>query len=194
MSDRIYDGQTLGVWPEPDDWRQPYPLVTMSNLHVNGVRQYCGVGCYGEAAKAGRQVRIKLDICPHPICSLCERRTREGLRHYIPSNGTEFSIFEYRCSKCRHYSTHADGYGICDWKILDQISESAWESPDSLKTWFDPANLDTETCPATCKKFTNRGDFGGEFRDPPPPDTAGQLTFADLTVVRQFPKGVLSNA
>lgn len=142
---------------------------------------YCSK-CYGAAQKAGRPVRMT-DVCDYPICLLCESRIRNGLVHYIPSNGTEGMIFQERCEQCRHLSADPRGFDTCAWGILDQMLDSAWEEHDSAKVWYDPEVLDPETCPATCKRFTGKGDADGPSRDPPPKDCTGQMFLDELLEV-----------
>lgn len=156
---------------------------------IDGVRQYCGVGCYGEAVKAGRLVR-QTDVCKYPICSLCESRIREGLVHYRPSNGTEFDYFESACNRCKH---HIDNYEdpkpgklrppfvACTWGVKDRLLVQQVESAGHISTWFDPADLDPSTCPATCKRYTPK-DYPHDDRDAPKPDLPGQMTLGEIDV------------
>lgn len=152
---------------------------------IDGVRQYCHA-CCGCARKAGRVVR-KTDLGGN-YCQPCENRAREGLVHYIPSNGTEGDIFMARCERCRHASEHPDGYMTCAFKILDRVMETGWVDRDDGKTWFDPADLrkydaaGRYLCPAECQRFTDKRDPDGERRDPPRPDCEGQMAFSDLDV------------
>ncbi len=155
---------------------------------------YCG-GCYGEAKKKGRPVRVT-DVYKYALCSLCESRMRNGLVHYIPSNGTEGHMFETECEKCRHYSTHPEGYGTCAFGILDKMVESGWEDRDSAKSWYDPADLRTKDhegnpiCPAQCLRFTDKNDPNGNLREPPPKDCAGQMFLGEVLDVpeRKIPE------
>lgn len=160
------------------------------------VRQYCA-GCYGEAKKAGRLVR-QTDVYPWAICAQCETRVRNGLIHYTPSNGTEYSMFKQQCETCRHYLRSDDpsaaGKG-CAWGVLDKIESQMWTEHDNANRWFDPADLMTKDasgrliCPPDCQRYTYRGDAGGEHRDPQPPDVTGQLMIEDLLAVpEQMPK------
>ena len=153
----------------------------MSNeATIDGVRQYCA-HCYGVAAKAGRVVR-KVEGYKYPLCSLCESRCREGLIHYSPSNGTEFSMLESVCERCRHFDEEGlqdASVQSCKWNILDKLLNGQFSEPDSMNFWFDPSDID-DGCPATCKRFTDRDDEFGHFRDPPPPDCVGQMTLGEM--------------
>lgn len=151
---------------------------------------YCST-CYGAAAKAGRPVR-QTELYPYPVCTLCETRLRNGLVRYMPSNGTEFYIFQDRCERCRHNLGADPGDAsqkACAWGVLDKLLNGQCAETDSGNFWFDPADLRTRDydgspiCPAECLKFTDRRDADGELRDPPPPDVEGQLTFSDLLTV-----------
>ncbi len=173
-------------WNEP--WKHPSSVVSMCDIHINGVRQYCGTGCYSEAAKAGRKVRMT-DVSDYPICSQCESRVRNGLVKYQPSNGTEMMMFEEQCERCRHHTDDGESPPkltvpgkACMWAIKDKLIQGMWSPVDSAVLWFDPLDLDTDDCPATCRRFTGKGDADGEFRDPPPPDCIGQLFFGDVDV------------
>lgn len=165
----------------------------MANVIVHKAPpDYCG-RCYDEARKHGRTVR-KTDVYDYPICSLCESRIRNGLVKYRPSNGTEFLVFLDRCSKCRHWIDDTDDpqpgnleppYNTCQWGVLDRFYVNMAFGHDHISNWFDPADLDASTCPATCKRFTHRNDGDGETRDPPPVDCEGQMFFGDLDVPRE---------
>ena len=137
--------------------------------------------CYSEAAKAGRPVR-KIDICDYEICTLCETRLREGLLYYIPSNGTEFDIFQEQCDRCRFGGTHPEhGCPTCAHGIIERLMDSAWEGDDSMKKWWMPDVLRTRgedghhLCPADCLKFSDRSNDDGMGNKPPPPDCIGQM-------------------
>lgn len=174
--------------------KAPNVPTNPSDRVINGVRQYCGSGCYSAAAKAGRLVRATQW---GNLCSLCESRAREGLLHYRPSNGTEFQIFEGRCETCRHYNVEAqhdmsiqprnDVPGnLCTWAVLDRITNQMWSEHDAACNWFHPADLATHDangryiCPAECKRYTHKDDRDGEWRDPPPRDVPGQLLLEEL--------------
>ena len=148
--------------------------------------KYCAK-CYSAAEKAGRAVRMT-DVCKRPICSLCESRIRNGLVHYVPSNGSEGEMFFSRCDRCRHFN--AEGYSdpsaqACAWGIADKVLNMMANESDSPQAWHDPADLDHTTSPAICKRFTHKDDENGHFRDPPPPDCEGQMTFGELDVPKE---------
>ena len=145
--------------------------------------EHCAT-CSGAAVKAGREVR-QTDASEYPLCILCERRTREGLIHYRPSNGTEFRMFLARCDRCRHF----DGGGLsdptvkaCKWGVLDKLLDGQCADEDSPVFWFDPSDL-KDGCPAECLRFTDRDDPTGELRDPPPRDCLGQMFLGELLTV-----------
>lgn len=143
---------------------------------------YCDT-CYSAASKAGRTVRaVTIGGNEWEVCTLCESRIRNGLIHYVPSNGTEGHAFLGRCERCRHFDPDtlqdASVKG-CAWGIADKILTMMYAESDSPNAWHDPADL-TPTCPATCLRFTSKDDPHGEHRDPPPPDVPGQLTFGEL--------------
>lgn len=168
----------------------------MTTMRQDG---YCGT-CYTEAKKAGRDVRLTT-VYPYPVCGMCEQRIRNGLVHYRPSNGTEFEIFRSRCEDCRHCREDLNGeprpgtlkppFANCAWGVLDRVYVQQGEDYDHISTWFDPAELQTTdadgspSCPAVCLRFTHKDDSDGEFRDPPPPDCEGQLTFSDVLEVTE---------
>jgi hypothetical protein len=142
---------------------------------------YCAC-CYAAAAKAGRTVRLT-DVYEYPVCSLCESRLRNGLIHYVPSNGSEGDMFASQCNRCRHFDPASDeDYTVkqCAWGIRDKVTAMMWEDSDSAKAWHDPADLDDQYCPASCRRFTSKDDENGHFRDPPPPDVTGQMTFGEV--------------
>jgi hypothetical protein len=163
---------------------------------IGGVRQYCGVGCYGEAKKKGRLVRLTT-MSEYPMCWLCEQRTREGLVHYSPSNGTEFDIFQSHCYRCRHWIDDTDNpqptkleapFVTCKWGVLDRVMYQMCTEADHISHWFDPEDLSTKDatgrpiCPARCLRFRDKNDASG---DPPPRDMPGQMTFSDVLVVKE---------
>lgn len=161
------------------------PNITIRGNYHTAV-DHCR-GCYHAWKGKRRLLGHGLDT----VCELCERREREGLVRYQPSNGTEMDIFQSRCRVCRHCSENPDGYDSCAWGILDRIYEAAGEDHDTAKLWFHPDDLQTKAndgrplCPAVCLRFTDRSDPNGEFRDPPPPHDPNQLTFEDLLEVRE---------
>jgi hypothetical protein len=168
----------------------------MSETVINGVRQYCA-GCYGQAAKAGRIVR-QTNAYEFPLCGLCERRVREGLVRYRPSNGTEYMMFDAQCGRCRHHTDDGESppsltppYRMCAWGVLDRLTYQMGEDADHPCNWFDPADLRRFApdgrllAPADCLRFTDKRDGDGERRDPPRPDCEGQLTFSDLLTVHE---------
>jgi len=169
-----------------------YDTVHPSDMLIHGTRQYCDT-CYSDAAKAGRLVRKT----EHgDLCRLCERRTREGLVHYRPSNGTEGMMFQSQCERCRHHTDDGEKLPkfdvpgrLCAWAVLDRVVAQMFEGYDSPACWFQPEDLMTRRdngeyiFPARCRRFTDKGDAAGEHRDPPPPDCDGQLFFGELLTV-----------
>lgn len=147
---------------------------------------YCD-GCYSDAAENGRAVR-QTELSKYPLCVLCESRTREGLLHYRPSNGSEFSCIESRCAVCRHNIDDRDNpqpgslnppYQCCSWGILDRFYIQMWGGYSNIANWFDPKDLTHE---GRCLRFTHRNDPDGELRDPSPTPDPAQMTFSDLNV------------
>lgn len=142
---------------------------------------YCSL-CYDAARKAGRAVR-QTDVYTWPVCSLCESRLRNGLVHYVPSNGTEGHIFLSRCDECRHFRSEDFK---CAHGVLDKVMDMMFELSDSAKAWHDPATLQTRVAdgspryPALCLRFTDRNDPLGDLRDPPPKDCVGQMMLEEV--------------
>ncbi len=93
-----------------------------------------------------------------------DAREREGLIHYIPSNGTEGDMFFERCSGCRHYSEDESGAMSCAFGVVEKLLRAMWEPRDSDCNWYDPDVLQVQdddgrlVCPARCRKFTPRND------------------------------------
>jgi hypothetical protein len=148
--------------------------------------EHCAT-CYGAAAKAGREVR-QTEVNEFAVCGLCERRIREGLIHYRPSNGTEFHIFLSRCDRCRHFND--DGLSdatvkACKWGVLDKLLDGQFSDSDSPVFWFDPSDL-RDGCPAECLRFTDRNEPMGELRDPPPKDCEGQMFLGEMLTVPEL--------
>jgi hypothetical protein len=149
---------------------------------------YCD-GCYGEARKEGRATHdVTIEGHARKYCSQCESFARNGLVHYRPSNGTEFDIFVSRCHQCRHWIDDRDDpkpgrlappFTTCKCGVLDRFYVSMAYGAGHVSNWFDPADIDADDCPATCKRFTHKDDPNGEFRDPPPPDCAGQMMLGE---------------
>lgn len=140
-------------------------------------KDYCAT-CYGAAKANGRPVKMT-EVYHRPICSLCESRIRNGLVHYVPSNGSEGRAFISRCTRCRHYQDNDGRPQTCTWGILDKITGMMIEESDSAKAWHDPANLETT---GNCLRFTDRNDPHG---DPPPKDCEGQIFFGELLAVKE---------
>lgn len=146
---------------------------------------YCSY-CCGDAKKHGRAVHMT-DVCDYPICGLCERRAREGLIRYRPSNGAEMMMFESRCDKCRHFITDEKmgsleaPFNACQWGVLDRLYVMQMSERDHISNWFSPDDIENG-CPATCRRFTHKNDSDGERRDPPRPDCEGQMFLGDLNI------------
>lgn len=145
---------------------------------------YC-CHCYGAAEKAGRDVR---EVAPDlRLCVLCEWRWREGLIHYVPSNGIEGRMFERQCDRCRHDTDDGESPPrltvpgkLCMWAIKDRLFASGWCDSDSSARWYSPDDLDASTYPARCRRFTSKDDDDGALRDPPPPDCVGQMMLEEV--------------
>jgi hypothetical protein len=170
------------------------------NMTFHRQANYCD-GCYGAAARRGRPVRtVNINGKDKIVCAVCESRMRNGLIHYVPSNGTEGEMFRSRCDRCRHFIDDSDNpqppkfespYSQCQWGVLDKITAAMWEESDHMCHWFDSSDVTNHglngelLCPARCLRFTGKGDFGGELRDPPPPDVVGQMTLGELAVPKE---------
>ena len=114
-------------------------------------------------------------------------REKDGLVYYRPSNGTEFTCFYDRCEGCRHYTDDLSNpkpgrlsppFTACTWGVLDRLLVAQVEDRGGRSSYFDPADLNPATCPATCLRFTPR-DYGFDDRDPPKPDLPGQMVFGE---------------
>lgn len=105
---------------------------------------------------------------------------RDGLFWYMPSNGTEFEIFQARCSRCRFLYENDQGFDACRHRILDKIWECAitdtrTDGHGGPQFYHHPDNLDVSTCPATCLKFQEGRDDNDPEEEPPAPDVPGQM-------------------
>jgi len=98
-------------------------------------------------------------------------------------------MFTSRCERCRHFIDDRDDpqiprlsrpFSNCQWGVLDRLNMSAMSSDDHISNWYDPDDIEP-TCPAICKRFTDRND-DDPSRDPPKPDMPGQMFLGDIDI------------
>jgi hypothetical protein len=122
----------------------------------------------------------------------CKLAEANGLIRFYFANGSEWSGFEARCDKCRHFIDDPENpkpgkvtppHNCCAWGVLDRIYESMATGRYGYGTsYHPPEDAEVVRLNPACKRFTHKDDENGEFRDPPKPDCPGQLVLGESDV------------